>query len=219
MRIKTKFLGLLVISGVAFAGSKEITQESLDTSGKISTVNENFRGLSYGKLDLNPRGVNPFSDSKYDLGELGREWRRAYIDNLFVTTINGNIVPVAATQAQQESATSTTTFVSPARQQYHPSASKAWVIFVGTGTVTSLSSYNVSSITDGGAGTYTVNFSTPFSSINYACVCTATLTSGALRTCAHDVPATVSAFPVKVKGEAFGDQDSNRVLIACFGDQ
>jgi hypothetical protein len=44
----------------------------------------------------------------------------------------------------------------------------AWVNFNGTGTVAIRSSYNVSSITDGGVGTYTVNFATALSDVNYS---------------------------------------------------
>lgn len=44
----------------------------------------------------------------------------------------------------------------------------AWVNFNGTGTVAIRSSYNVSSITDGGAGTYTVNFTSALSDANYS---------------------------------------------------
>ena len=47
---------------------------------------------------------------------------------------------------------------------------KAWVNFNGTGTVAIRASYNVSSITDSGVGTYTVNFTTAFSNANYSCV-------------------------------------------------
>ena len=45
---------------------------------------------------------------------------------------------------------------------------RAWVNFNGTGTVAILSSGNVTSITDGGVGTYTVNFTTAMSDVNYA---------------------------------------------------
>lgn len=39
-----------------------------------------------------------------------------------------------------------------------PGAAEAWVNFNGTGTIAIRASFNVSSITDGGVGTYTVNF-------------------------------------------------------------
>ena len=49
----------------------------------------------------------------------------------------------------------------------HGSA-KAWVNFNGTGTVAIRQSYNVSSITDNGTGTYTVNFTTAMPDADYA---------------------------------------------------
>lgn len=45
---------------------------------------------------------------------------------------------------------------------------KAWVNFNGTGTVSIRDDGNVSSITDGGTGTYTTNFSNNMSSANYS---------------------------------------------------
>ena len=45
---------------------------------------------------------------------------------------------------------------------------RAWVNFNGTGTVAIRASGNVSSITDGGTGTYTVNFTTAIVDANYA---------------------------------------------------
>jgi hypothetical protein len=45
---------------------------------------------------------------------------------------------------------------------------KAWVNFNGTGSVAIREDANVSSITDGGTGTYTTNFSNSMSSANYS---------------------------------------------------
>ena len=45
---------------------------------------------------------------------------------------------------------------------------KAWVNFNGTGTVAIRASYNVSSITDNGVGSYTVNFTTALVDANHA---------------------------------------------------
>ena len=45
---------------------------------------------------------------------------------------------------------------------------RAWVNFNGTGVVAIRASGNVSSITDGGTGTYTVNFTTAMPDANYA---------------------------------------------------
>jgi hypothetical protein len=45
---------------------------------------------------------------------------------------------------------------------------RAWVNFNGTGTIAIRGSGNVSSITDGGTGQYTVNFTTAMPDANYA---------------------------------------------------
>jgi hypothetical protein len=48
---------------------------------------------------------------------------------------------------------------------------RAWVNFNGTGTVAIRASFNVTSITDGGTGLYTVNFTNALTDANYAAVC------------------------------------------------
>jgi hypothetical protein len=58
-------------------------------------------------------------------------------------------------------------------------ACRAWVNFNGTGTVAIRDSGNVSSITDGGTGAYTVNFTTAMPDVNYCVTATCGLTSGA----------------------------------------
>lgn len=71
---------------------------------------------------------------------------------------------VAATQAEQEAASSLTVGTTPGRQHFSPSALKAWVRFNSGGTISSGGSYGVTSVTDGGALSMTVNFTTAFSS-------------------------------------------------------
>jgi hypothetical protein len=62
-------------------------------------------------------------------------------------------------------------------------AARAWVNFNGTGTVAIRASGNVTSITDGGTGTYTVNFTAAMPDANYCVTGTCTtpgFTSGSL---------------------------------------
>jgi hypothetical protein len=105
-----------------------------------------------------------------------------------VLTSNGaNMLPtfqaipsgvVAATQAEQETGTSTTTYASPGRQQFHASAAKAWVsVFSFAISV----SYNVSSITDTGVGTWDVNITNSFSTGNTASVISVIGNTGNMR--------------------------------------
>jgi hypothetical protein len=70
----------------------------------------------------------------------------------------------AATQAEQEAGVSTTTYVSPGRQQYHPSALKAWIRVTNAGTPANSIGYNISSIGDNGTGSTRINLTTGNSS-------------------------------------------------------
>ena len=63
-----------------------------------------------------------------------------------------------ATQANQETATSLVTTVTPGRQQYHPSAAKAWCQATTSGG--SDGAYNITSITDAGVGDVYYNLTT-----------------------------------------------------------
>ena len=66
-------------------------------------------------------------------------------------------------------------------------SARAWVNFNGTGTVAISASGNVTSITDGGVGIFTVNFTTSLPDANYSVVATtsgAATGTGSIRTAA-----------------------------------
>ena len=84
-----------------------------------------------------------------------------------------------ASQAEQETGTSTTVAVTPGVQQFHLSASKCWgFITTSGGTPTLQISYNITSITDSGVGLTTVTIATDFSSANYVISLGANRTDG-----------------------------------------
>ena len=125
----------------------------------------------------------------------------------------------AATQANQETATSTTTFVSPARQQYHPSSAKAWHFTTySAGNPALQTSYNVASLTDSGVGNLTVTLTIPFSTVNYAITLGSTISTSAIgpfdEILTHNTGSWVQRHfengsltdPTSVQGIAFGDQ-------------
>ncbi len=79
----------------------------------------------------------------------------------------------AASQAEQEAASSNTVLVTPQNQHFHPSASKCWgLVTVSGGTPTLTTGYNVTSITDVDVGRLTVTINNDFSSANYAVLAT-----------------------------------------------
>jgi hypothetical protein len=91
---------------------------------------------------------------------------------------------------------------------------RAWVNFNGTGTVAIRASGNVSSITDGGAGIYTVNLSTPMPDANYVAinnfVRTSTWVSNGTQT---NVYSTTSFVINNVENNAFVDSALNVVAV------
>lgn len=129
----------------------------------------------------------------------------------------------AATQAEQETGSSTTVYVSPGRQQYHASAAKAWVNFNGSGTPAINASYNVTSLTDG-TTTWTVNLTTAFSSANYgvAGICQAAGSGGGAIQIPSGGTVTASALQLRTLDTVTGGGtffDSTLVSVALYGDQ
>lgn len=83
------------------------------------------------------------------------------------TAVAGSVS--AATQAEQETGSSTSVYVSPGRQHFHPSALKLWGVCGVAGDLDS-PSYNITSIGDTGAGRATVTIDTDFPSALYPVV-------------------------------------------------
>lgn len=137
--------------------------------------------------------------------------------------VNNSGGTAAATQAEQEAGSSTSVYVSPGRQQFHPSASKMWASFAGNST-TILSSYNVTSLTNNATGDTTVNYTTNFSSVNYgvAGICAAAGSGGGCVEVANGVFPTVSAVRIRTLDTVTGGGtffNSAYIGVSAFGDQ
>ena len=131
-------------------------------------------------------------------------------------TGSGTVTVTAATQSDQETGTSTATAVTPGVQKFHPSAAKAWVKFNASGTV--LAGYNVSSVTKSSTGQFIVNFTTAFSSANFATSVTTDATAGTALFGFYHTPTTGSV-SVATLSSSFGVLDPTSCTVVCFGDQ
>jgi len=77
--------------------------------------------------------------------------------------INNNFT---ATKVQQQAASSSSVYVSPAQQQNHPSANQASVLFNGiNGNI--IVQYGISNVTKIGTGVFRITFTNPFSTGSY----------------------------------------------------
>lgn len=96
----------------------------------------------------------------------------------------------------------------------------AWVNFNGTGTVAIRNQLNVSSITDNGVGTYTVNFTSNLPDANYATIASANPQSGAAYNYAvgnpEAVPPTVSGVRVVAERSDGAAADLLNFSVAVF---
>ena len=99
---------------------------------------------------------------------------------------------------------------------------RAWVNFNGTGTVAIRASFNVSSITDNGAGDYTVNFTNALPDVNYSATALLDNTasnSGAVLVAATQT-GTFATSSIRIlsrnAGAAASPSDSASVCVAVF---
>jgi hypothetical protein len=97
-------------------------------------------------------------------------------------------------------------------------SAKAWVNFNGTGTVAIRASFNVSSITDGGTGIYTINFTNAMSDANYVVLVTAgTGSSGSIDSRAPTgTPTTTAVLIQTTNGEQTAFSDAAYVNASIF---
>lgn len=96
-------------------------------------------------------------------------------------------------------------------------ACRVWVNFNGTGTPSIRGSGNVSSITDNGVGSYTINFTTALPDVNYCVTATGarpvvTNYDGIVQA----YPVSASAVDIKCSNGAANLEDFDRIFVAIF---
>jgi hypothetical protein len=197
----------LVATTIVFAGNGTKTAPSYgftsDADNGLYLVGANSPGMSAGDTKVQ-EWVTTGTTVTGTLTATGA---------LSAASVTGSMV---AAQADQETATSTATIVTPGRQQYHPSAAKCWLKCDHAGTVDF--SYNITSITDTGTGAVTVTIATDFSGVNYSINATV---GTAVGVCCPNSSQAVGSFVINAFNTGTGAaQDSILGYYAvCFGDQ
>lgn len=204
-------------------GAEDVTLVSANMPNGTPTNTANSGGINVvsnsGAASYVPQSASPYSD--------GSDTAHNNIQPSIVVLRCIRYEPVAvttataATQANQESATSSVVFASPATQQFHPSAAKAWVLYNQSTGPSVLGSYNVTSVTDNGAGLYTVNWDTDFSDTNYSCL-VSVIGAGSGN---NPITCTATAGTRSVGAQQFLTQQLTSALdrdgnaVAAYGDQ
>ena len=106
-------------------------------------------------------------------------------------------------------------------EQINQGRAKAWINFDGTGTIAIRDSFNISSVTDGGTGIYTINFTNAMANSNYCSPCENGAPEGGRYIIGpeSDGKTTSSARFFSQQSSTGGNLDADEVSIAIFGDQ
>lgn len=189
------------------------------TNTSTVTINLTCNGTALGSRAVTKQGATPL-----DNGDLVSTTVAFVVDDgtRFQLLNPQTSVVTAATQAQQESGASTSIYVSPGRQQFHPSAAKAWAQADFAGA--SIASYNLTSITDTGGGDIMFNWNVDFSGSAYCALATVILNAGgtAATSMFAQIKNSLAAGTTAVNSIRMSDfvpADATYICCAVFGDQ
>ena len=129
-------------------------------------------------------------------------------------------VTIAST-AEAQAGTNNTNVITPLRMREGFNAAgsapvyacRAWVNFNGNGTVAIRASGNVTSITDGGTGIYTVNFTTAIQDANYSAVVCGRSSTTSTETSSLAAPADQTTTTLRIYA---GNSEANSLLDLEF---
>jgi hypothetical protein len=130
-----------------------LTYDASANAAKTTTITNFYKTINTLTVDASPDGAADY----FPIYDATAAAPRKVILSSF-----------AATEAQQETGSLTSVFVTPLRQHFHQSAAKMWINL--SNVAADLGSYNVSGTTDSGVGQYTVTIATDFTSGDYVAV-------------------------------------------------
>lgn len=214
----------------ATGGNHTVDTESDDSSDDLDTINGGVDGkILTLRIEADARNVvvkhntgNIFTATQSDVTlDIRQESITFKYDGELTAWVEQSRVVAtcmreAATQADQETGTSTTTWVSPGRQHFHQSAAKVTGNFgYSTGTPVINESYNVASVDDDNTGQMGVNFVTAFSNTNYTAIGTGNNPAGSIDNTWVRKDAAGSVTLMIVGNGSFEDKAAS---LVCFGD-
>jgi hypothetical protein len=127
------------------------------------------------------------------------------------TTVTGDMM---ATSAEQVTGSATDQIVSPGVQHFHTSAIKAWAKFDGTDASVE-ASYNITGVSRGSTGDYTVTIANDFSDEHYVVLMTAKDAGDILL---RVLSQAAGSFTIKsVRRSDGADSDPEHIYFACIG--
>lgn len=197
-------------------GAANITTAAGDCAYFESEGSGNWRCFSYFRASEQP--ATQATTTVRGVVELATNAETQSLADTSRAITPSNVAALIAAQSDQETASSTALFVTPGRQQFHPSAAKGWVKFSVAAAINA--SYNVTSITDNGAGDWTVVWATDFSSANYCVVASLLVSADSAAKIAQIRAQAAGTTQVQAASTGtVGETDVTSIYVAGFGDQ
>ncbi len=195
-------------------GAVNRTTEAKDVMMFLSLGSGNWQEISRSLVTPTAaHTVASHSDTSGTGTELNTLTDGSNADSLHVHVEN----PVKSDQTALEAETSESQYVSPELVKFSPGVAKVWVSWEQTGAHGILSSYNMTSVTDGGAAGDTDHlWNIDFSSDEYAIVTGARNDNKCSPVGSTQIGAGVTSITVNGSHVAADNADN---YIACFGDQ
>ena len=210
------------ITGTATAFTASNVTTNANLTGAVTSVGNASSLGSFTSLQLltaltdeTGTGANVFSTSPTLVTPLLGTPTSGTLTNCTFPTLNQNTTGSAAT-VTGDATGSTFGFNSGYGSVATAYGCRAWVNFNGTGTVAIRASGNVSSITDGGVGIYTVNFTTAMPDANYSALVNGESNPAAGNDSTTAQTYATSSVGLKCRGSGGGAHDPIYVTLGVF---
>ncbi len=208
-------------TNLVLAGGVDYQAQAGDILFFQSEGSGNWREIFHNRFRIGAKGdlVVGNATNKPQKKAVGTDTAYLMADSAQGDGLNWNL---PATQAEQETGTSLTKLVTSGRQHSHPSACKAWAIVTGAGTPALAGTpFNVSSVTDHGAGDFSITFAVAFSTVNYVplALCWDAGVGAFDRITVHEQALSGAATRFKVAANAETAADPQGFFCSFFGDQ
>jgi len=123
-----------------------------------------------------------------------------------------------ATKAEMEAETAIAHFAPPDLVKNSPGVAKGWVSYTQTSDTVN-ASYNLTGISDGGAGTSTITWATDFSTINHCAVAMVRNVAATNEHISMNAAPSVTATSISTAAPDGTRVDMPHYFVAVFGDQ
>ena len=192
-----------------------------DTNISMTFIAQGTGVYNFSGTSTTSTNISLYENTANGTNAIGIKAPASIASNRTITLTDEDITLSVSTQAEMETGTSLTDFVTPGRMQNHPGVAKFWVHIDETGTPSVTNSHNVAGITDTATGRIQIGITTDFSSVAYSIAGTAgdDDAAGVALFVYLDGAQAAGSVDVAIETDAGALTDADYVSVIGFGDQ